>query len=137
MFVLKKILNSGRNVPEYCRVATTAGVSYQVGSALTINNGKLINATATDMPKYIAAESAAADEKTTLLCYPVYSNMIFEVPMGISGISTVNTGDKVVLYLSDGYAIKVGTNKTDGVATVVDKNGAQFVGDKVYVKFEN
>ena len=87
-------------------------------------------------PLYIAAESANANEKSTLLCYPIYDNMIFEVPV-TNPTSALICGVKVTLGVVSGYAIKVTSTTTNGVATVVDRNGANRMGDTVYVKFEN
>ena len=135
MFKLTKIYNSGANVPETCRMYTTAGTAYRIGSALVVTAGKLTNATATSKPEYIAAESAEKDEKKTLLCYPVFENMLFEAPVAASPAS-IKTGYKITLSLTDGFADKLGTSTTDGVATVVDMRGATRSGDKIFVKFQ-
>ena len=135
MFKLTKIYNSGVNVAEPCRMYTTAGTAYRIGSALTVTAGKLTNATETAKPEYIAAESAAAGEKKTLLCYPVFDNMVFEAP--VSGTPTsIKVGTKIVLALTEGFADRLGVSTTDGVATVVDTRGATRAGDKIFVKFQ-
>lgn len=135
MFILRKILSSGSNVPEPCRMPCTAGVAYTIGSALVITAGALTNATATDKPQYIALESAAADTKSDLLCYPVKPDMIFETKIG-GNPAGAKLGAKVILALTNGAATRVGISTTDGVATIVDKSGAKRVGDSVFVRFE-
>ena len=96
MFTLSKIYNSGVNVAEPCRMYTASNTAYKVGSALILTNGKLTTAGESDKPLYIAAESAAANEKSTVLCYPVSSNMIFEVPVADVPTS-IKIGNKVTL----------------------------------------
>ena len=134
MFNVVKIISSGANVPEICRMPTSSSVNYQVGSALVITSGRLQNATATSMPTYIAAESAEAGEKSTLACYAITPNMIFEVPVsGTPSLSKIGT--KVQLGISDGFATSVTLTTTDGVATIVDTRDATKSGEKILVKF--
>ena len=135
MFNVAKIISSATNVPDPCRMITSSSVSYKVGTALILTNGRLGNASATDKPQYIAAESAAAGERATLVCYPVTPNMIFEVEVaGQPGM--VKPGTKVTLSVNGGFADMVSTTTTDGVATVIDTRGATAIGDKILVKFE-
>ena len=134
MFALKKILNSGTNVAEPVRIPTTAGVAYRAGSALVLTDGAVTNGTTQTMPDYIAAQSAAADEKKSILCYPISSNMIFEVP-ATTGAANLKIGSKVNLVGSTGFIVKIGNVAEGGVATVVDPQGAKKSGDKVLVAF--
>lgn len=135
MFNVVKIISSGSNVPDCQRMLTNASENYKVGSALILSAGRLVNATATSKPQYIAAESAEAGTRQTLVCYPVTPNMIFEVP--VSGVpASVKAGTKITLSVNGGFADKVGTSTTDGVATVVDTRGAMKNGDKILVKFD-
>lgn len=115
---------------------TTAGVSYKIGTALVLTNGKLTNAAETDKPLYIAGESAAADEKKSIICYPVFENMLFEAPITGTPV-TLKAGTKVTLAINGDFADGVTTYSTDGVATVVDTRGAKKSGDKIFVRFEN
>ena len=135
MFNVIKIISSGNNLPDPTRMLTSSSVSYKAGSALIVTNGRLANAQATSKPQYIAVESAAAGEKATLVCYPVTPGMIFEVP--VSGIpASIKAGVKVTLSVNNGFADKVSTTTTDGVATVVDTREATKSGDKILVKFD-
>lgn len=134
MFKVTKILNSGSNVPEPCRMYTTAGVAYKIGTALTLTAGKLTNATEDDIPLYIAGENAAADQKSTLVCYPILPNMIFETTL-YGSPSTAKCGTKVLLSCSDEFADMVTPNGDEGVATIVDVRGVKKSGDKIYVRF--
>lgn len=135
MFKLIKIISSGSNTPDPCRMLTSSGISYKAGTALKLSSGRLANATATDKPEFIAVESAAAGEKTTLVCYPVSADMLFEVP--ISGMpAMVKAGTKVTLSVdADGYADKVSNSATDGVATIFDMREATKSGDSIIVRF--
>lgn len=134
MFNVVKIISSGSNVPDPCRMPTSSSVEYKIGTALVVTSGRLQNAAATQMPQYIAAESAAAGTKSTLACYPITPNMIFEVPVaGTPSISKIGT--KVTLGVNGGFADMVTTTATDGVATIVDTRDASRSGDKILVKF--
>lgn len=135
MFKAIKILNGGSNVPEPCTMYTAAGTAYRYGTALTVSAGKVVNATETDMPLYIAGETLAADEKSSIICYRVLENIVFETTLMGSPMS-LKCGSKVTLSLSDdGFANAVSSSTTDGVATVVDIRGTLKTGDKVCVQF--
>ncbi len=134
MFKLIRILHSGVNVPEPCRLPVTAETAYKAGSALKLTSGKADNCGATDAPAYIAAETLAADKKTTVLAYPITGGMLFET--AVSAAPTALTiGSKVTLNVSGSAAVGVTATATNGVATIVDLCGAAAAGDKVIVKF--
>ncbi len=135
MFKAIKILNSGSNVPEPCRMSAKPDTNYKIGTALTVSAGKVVNATETDTPLYIAGESLAAGERSTVICYRVLENTVFEVPLAGSPMS-LKCGSRVTLALDDdGFAYAVSSSTTDGVATVVDMRGATKTGDKICVQF--
>ena len=54
MFNLRKIVNGRMNVPEPEYLPTTASVEYTEGMALVLSGGKLVKATGTTKPTYIA-----------------------------------------------------------------------------------
>ncbi len=135
MFTLRRIYNSNSSAPEPCRMPTSSTAEYKLGSALVLTQGKLANAAATDKPLYIAAESAAAGEKKSLICYPISPDMLFEVP--VSGVPlTLKLGDKVTLNVTDGIASGVTNTTASGVCTVVDTRGAKKSGDSIFVRIQ-
>ena len=136
MFVIRKIFNAGTNLPEPFLMPASQSAAYRVGCALKIDNGEMVNALSTEKPTFIAAENAAKGEKTKIACYPVFPNMLFEVPL-LGSPSEIKVGSKLTLVAGDGGFIdSVGNDTTGGVATVIDVNGAVESGDTVYVRFD-
>ena len=126
MFIVRKILGSRINVPE--PEMHVAGTAITAGMALTLSGGTLTKATTT--PTHIALAGAASGEQVA--CYAVIpGTMIFEVPVSAAPTS-LKEGDKVTL---DSGALNVTATTTNGVATIVDLNGATAAGDTVMVKF--
>lgn len=123
MFRLIKILGGRINVPEPEK--HLAGAEIKDGMSLVLSGGKV--SPAKTKPTHIAIGNAKNGEKVA--CYAVTPEMIFEVactaaPAAEGSLVTINTD-----YL------KVTATTTDGVATVVSKNGATKAGDKILVKF--
>ena len=136
MFIIRKILNGGSNVPEPILMPASANAAYRAGCALKIDSGVMVNAGSTDKPTFIAAEDAAKGEKSMIACYPIFTNMLIEVPL-LGTPSTIKVGMKVTLVPGDGGFIdSVGNDTTGGVATVINMNGAVNSGDKIYVRFD-
>ena len=136
MFTIRKIFNAGTNIPETTSMPTAKDTAYMKDCLLVLKDGVLTNPASTEKPTYVAAESAGKNEKATLVCYPIFANMLFEAPM-LGTPSTIKAGDKVTIVENDDYFVdKVGSDKNNGVATVVDMNGATANGDKVYVRFD-
>lgn len=126
MFIVRKILGGRINVPE--PEMHVAGTAITAGMALNLTGGTLAKATAA--PTHIALADAASGEQVA--CYAVLpGTMIFEVPVSAAPTS-LKEGDKVTL---DGGALNVTATTTNGVATIVDLNGATAAGDTVMVKF--
>lgn len=125
MFDLAKIENGRMNVAEPHYIV--AGTTIQEGMALVISGGKLAKCGATVKPAYIAMSSGITDQKIPVI--PVAENQIYRVPCTAV---PANIGIKVTIN-SDGLQV-TGTT-TDGVATVVDLNGATKGGDQIYIKF--
>lgn len=134
MFKLIRILNSGRNTPEPIRLPVTAGVSFKIGTALTVTSGKLANCTATTVPSYIAAQDLAAGESGSMLAYPVSHDMIFEAPVSAAPTSLV-PGAKVTLNVESSRAVGVTATTTNGIAEILSLAGATKTGDRIEVRF--
>ena len=127
MFTVRKIVGGRINVPEPEK--HVAGVAITAGMALTLN-GTLAKAGTTAVPTHIALADAASGEEVA--CAAVLPGMmIFEVP--VSGTPTsLKAGQKVQISAT---GLEVGTSTTDGVAMIVDLNGATNPGDTILVKF--
>ncbi len=133
MFKLIKILNSGSNVPEPCRIPT-GGLAFKAGAALTVADGTAAPCGATQAPKFIAMANAEATD-TDVICYPVTPDMLFSVKVQ-ENPAALKLFDKVTLYVdSDGMATGVTATTSSGVATVTDLEGAEAAGDTITVKF--
>lgn len=126
MFECKKILNGRGNVPEP-EVHTVGSSAITAGMALNLSGGVLVKATGA--PTHIALADAAANTKVA--CYAVLPGMIFDVPVSAAPTS-LKEGVKVTVA---GTGIEVTATTTDGVATIVNLNGATKVGDIIQVKF--
>ena len=132
MFILKRILSSGSNVPEPQTLPATPDVSYKYGAAIVLREGIAFNTMAGEVPTYICCETATNASEVT--CYAITPNMIFEAP--IKGAPTnLYVGDKVKISTEQGYAMGVNDVTTDGYITIFDLNGAKKSGDKIYVRF--
>ena len=126
MFECKKILNGRGNVPEP-EVHTVGSSAITAGMALNLSGGVLVKATGA--PTHIALADAAANTKVA--CYAVLPGMIFDVPVSAAPTS-LKEGVKVTVA---GTGIEVTATTTDGVATIVNLNGAAKAGDIIQVKF--
>ena len=132
MFRLLKIENARMNVPEPEYLDAKASEVISIGEALTLSGGVLTKCTGTTKPTHIAmGEKAAADTNRRMPACRVESNQVYAVPVTAAPTSLV-PGSKVTIY-TDGMQVTATT--TDGVATVVDKNGAAAVGDEIIVRF--
>lgn len=137
MFKLVKILNSGVNVPEPCRMAFADGTVIKAGSALTLAGGKVANCPSGTVPSYIALQGTECAKDGTILCYRIFENMLFETK-AYSVISTFPVGNEVALYIdADGSAVGVNMESEGVGAIIVDTCAATKAGDKVTVKFKN
>lgn len=133
MFKLIKILNSGVNVPELCRLPKDGG-SIKMGAALILNAGAVTSCPATSKPQYIAAQDANT-EQSSVVCYPVAENMLFETKITADPSSLV-IGNAVTLAADDdGETVYVSATTTSGIATVTDLSLTKAKGDSITVKF--
>ena len=134
MFKLIKILNSGVNVPEPCRLNKESAAEIKIGSALILNGGKAENCPATTRPEFIALEDGVIG-KDSVMAYAVYENMIFEAPITESA-EALTEGACVTLSKDDnGNTVGVSATTASGVAKIVSLDGATDAGDKISVKF--
>lgn len=134
MFKLIKIVNSGVNVPEPCRLPKSKSAVIKMGAALLLNEGSATNCARTNFPKYIAMEDGV-EGKDYVTAYQVTGNMIFETTVDADPSSLV-IGDLVTLSTdASGATVCVSTITTSGVATIVSLEGATKAGDIITVKF--
>lgn len=132
MFKLVKILSSGSNVPEPCKIPPAPDTSFKYGAALVLRDGMVFNAMADENPTYICGETTSSGKPVT--CYPILPNMIFETT--IKGDPTMlYVGDKVKLSLEVGAAMGVNDVTSGGFITIFSLNGAKKSGDKIHVRF--
>ncbi len=134
MFTLKKILNSNTSTAEPVRMPTASGTAYKLGSLLILKDGAVTNCAATEFPDFVAGETLAAGERDSVICYPIFPDMLFEVPAASNAASLV-PGTKLALALSSGFAVKISSIAENGVATVFDTQSAAKSGDKILVRF--
>ncbi len=128
MFILRKITDSGVNVPETVKMKADKASTYKAGCALTLKSGVVKNCTATETAKYIAQENASGKEYIS--CFKVNPNMIFEAPAS-ADISALNIGAKVTLGITNGVALGVTATTDGGVAEIVEK----INNNTLYIKF--
>ena len=126
MFTLRKIEGGRINVyePLSYPVGTSAVTE---GQALVLSSGKLVKATG--KPTFIALASGAANAEIAV--GRVEPNQIYEVPVTAAPTSLA-VGAKVTVA-TDGLGVTATT--TDGVAEIVDLNGAIAANDTIYVRF--
>lgn len=130
MFRLIKILNSGVNVPETVKLKKSATLDVKMGSAIVIVDGIVTLATPNAKPTHIAL-SDAGNGTTSIPCYPVFENMLFETTVNADP-SALQVGSKVTISANSEC---VTSTTSSGVATVVELLGAKAAGDRITVKF--
>ena len=134
MFKLIKILNSGANVPEPCRIPKAEDTIIKAAEAMILTAGYAQSCPDAQKPEYISLACAAVGE-TEVVCYPVSPDMIFETAISASA-TALSVGDKVTLSKdTDGASYFVSATTSGGVATITDLSEAKNAGDKVNVKF--
>jgi hypothetical protein len=133
MFYLAKYENARMGVAEPEYLVAKGNEAIQEGEALSLaSDGTLTKCGATTAPAYIAmcSVSATATERK-IPVIPVDKHQLYRVETSAAPTS-LKVGAKVTIN-SDG--LKVTATTTDGVATVIDLNGANAAGDEIYVKF--
>ena len=126
MFTLRKIEGGRINVYEPLSYPVGASAVTE-GQALVLSSGKLVKATG--KPTFIALASGA--ENAEIAVGRVEPNQIYEVPVTAAPTSLA-VGAKVTVA-TDGLGVTATT--TDGVAEIVDLNGATAANDTIYVRF--
>ena len=134
MFKLIKILNSGVNVPEPCRLKKDSAAEIKMGAALILNSGNATNCSSTTRPEYIALEDGKIGNDY-VMAYAISENMIFEAPVTESPESLTDGVSVTLAKDGNGAATGVSATTASGVAKIVSLDGAANAGDKVTVKF--
>lgn len=126
--------DNGRGVaPDTVSLPRAAGTAYAAGTALILKDGVAAVAAGAVKPSFICYSNNEANDGSELLGYSVCPTMQFEVPLTAYTASALKPGAKLTLS-ADGKGVTSTT--TDGVATIIDLQGATAVGDKIIVKFE-
>ena len=134
MFILSKILSSGVNVPEPCKLPASYDTYFQCGTALTLRDGRVYNTMGSDIPTHIAGENFKENQAEFITCYPILPNMIFETTL-IDSPTDLSVGSKIGIGVKSGYASGVSAASENKIATIFDMNGAKASGDKIYIRF--
>lgn len=126
MFSFRRSNNTAVLAPTIKQVAANSAVTYAVGDALVVTEGKLALAGSTAKPEYIAAQGGLGLD--ALSVYSVDGNQEYETTL--TGSGTLAVGSKVTLS----SAKEVTTVTTNGVAEVISAAGTAS-GSAVVVKF--
>lgn len=134
MFKLKKIINSGVNVPEpeLCSVYLSHAV--KAGSALHEESGTIGLGNSEAKPTYIAINDIPKGSSKAL-CYRITPDMIFEVPLRSEYAESQLIGVSLGLLDNGKGYIELNDSPTENCAFLYDLNGARNDGDTVLVKF--
>lgn len=129
MIIPHKYLHS---VPDsWEMLPVTAGLTLNVGTALTVADGKLVKAGAAEKPNYISMQKTTTKEGESLHVQRVRPETIYETQLSEASAS-IAAGKK---YTLDAAAEKITATEASGVATVVDFDGTE-AGSRVRVRFE-
>ena len=148
MFQLIKIEYGRDNVPEPMSLPVAASKTITVGMALVIDSTThtLTPASGDCSVTHIALENKTTKAGDYLLCYAVYPQMIFEVPLSAYSASTqvlgaqlqiATTGNAITATAASGTTLvsSSGTAVTTKFgAKIINTLGAKAVGDRVLVK---
>lgn len=118
--------NNNYAAPTTKQVAANTAVTYSVGDALVVTEGKLALAGSTVTPEYVAAQGGLGLD--TLSVYQIEKNQEYETTL--TGSGTLVVGSKVTMA----NAKEVTTVTTNGVAEVVSAAGTAS-GSAVVVRF--
>lgn len=127
MFKIVK-MRSAKERPTEHVVAGAGGVS--LGQAVLLSSGKVVAATADNVPEFIIAQPGNADD--IVLAYRIMEDDIFETTFSADG-TTRKVGDQVTLHASDGMSVTATT--TNGIFTITKKLGSGASGTKVQGMF--
>ena len=135
MFQLIKIEYGRDNVPEPMSLPVSAGKTITVGMALTIDSTThtLTPAVGDMSVSYIALENKTTKAGDNLLCYAVYPQMIFEVPLSAYSATTQVLGAQLQIATT-GDSITATATTTNYGAKIINTLGAKTAGDHVLVK---
>ncbi|MBR2965077.1 MAG: hypothetical protein IKC34_00850 [Clostridia bacterium] len=134
MFKLKRIVNSGANVPEPELLSSQLSVFLKAGSTAYCKDGLISPGGESTIPTHVLLRNKDKGE-TEALCYKIYPNMIFEVEVVGDNVAALSKGKKIRLC-NEGFGYSKCSDEVEGgVALIVDMNGAVKSGDTVYVSF--
>jgi ABC-type sugar transport system ATPase subunit len=128
--IMKLIKIEGGRINVYEPQMLTTDEEVVAGEALVLDGGMLTKCATTTKPTFVALASVKPTTETPIVEVAVgrvESNQIYEVEC--TAVPTLGT--KVTI--SDGKKVTATTN--DGVAEIVDVNGATAAGDTVLVRF--
>ncbi|MBR2650225.1 MAG: hypothetical protein IKD45_01040 [Clostridia bacterium] len=134
MFKLIKIENSGVNVPEPITVNKEIGITFPIGTAITISGGLASGCDVSEKPTHITYNEAPEDAEE-LLCYRITSDMLFEVPLAEGPEIDLHIGDKLMLATDDDDNVIALSPTYGGPAEIADTPTATVAGDKITVRF--
>ena len=117
MFKLRKILNAGSNIPEYCLLPVKAGLNYKRGCALILKEGVLCHPEATEAPTHVSVSDFASGEGSELICYKITPDMLFEALRDDDTL--LKRGDRFALRAEDGACLYL-TRSDEGAAVLYE-----------------
>lgn len=136
MFKLKKIINSGVNVPEPERCHVNLSKDVKAGTALIESGGILGIGTNSMTPTHITVHDIKKGNGYAL-CYRISPDMIFEVEIASHEVGMLSNGSRINLFDDGNGYNKLSDNVLEeGGAFVYDMNGASKYDDTFYVIFK-
>ena len=133
MFKLLKITNSGANVPEPERLSLSTQSTVSRGAPAYLKDGKMIalNSASETLPTHIAVRAISGKNA---LCYHVTPDMVFETQVAADPTNMV-VGSEYLLSSDGSFVSATKVSGTVRGATLLSKNGATKLGDKIIVAF--
>lgn len=136
MFKLKKIINSGVNVPEPERCHVNLSKDVKAGTLLLESSAVLGIGNAEMTPTHIAVQDIKSGAGYAL-CYRISPDMLFEAEFCSCEAGMIDNGNRITLHDDGNGFNKLSDNILEsGGAIVYDMNGATNYGDTIYVIFK-
>lgn len=139
MFILKKILGTGNNIPDLIKLPAKAG-DYMANTPLVLNGDRILtNSADNEMPTYMSTETRTiAKDGDLLTCYRILPNMMFEthLAMGEENLYLGQTLFAVKTYGSK-FVNSVAKDDVPGNVSVADTNNAKNQYDHIYIVFDS
>lgn len=134
MFKLIKILNSGVNVPEPCRLTKDSDTAIKMGAALVLSSGAAAYCGENEAPEFISMEDAEAG-KSYVTAFQVTEGMLFEAAVSTDPAALYVGAGVALAKDTDGATTVLGAESASGIAKIVSLDGAAEIGDRITVKF--